>query len=217
MSLFSSVTAKPWVQAPIEELPAPGRLPAPTPRVGLGVFLAVASMLFLLMSSAYFMRMAEPDWRPMPEPGVLWLNTLILVASSAALHWSWVNVRNGDLARARAGFLAAGLCAVAFLAGQLVAWRQLDALGYFLATNPANTFFYLLTALHGLHLLGGLVAWVRTASKLRRVHEARQARLSVELCALYWHFLLLVWVGLFALLLMDNSGKLGMGGMHHAP
>jgi cytochrome c oxidase subunit 3 len=85
--------------------------------------------------------------------------------------------------------------------GQLVAWQQLNATGYFMAGNPANSFFYLLTALHGLHLLGGMWVWGRTTMRLFAGADARSVRLSVELCAVYWHYLLFVWVGLFALLL----------------
>ena len=100
----------------------------------------------------------------------------------------------------RDGLIFGGLFALAFLAGQLLAWRQLDAAGYFLAANPANAFFYLLTGVHGLHLLGGLVALGMTAAKAWRGFEVDQVRLSVRLCAIYWHFLLAVWLVLFGLL-----------------
>ena len=102
----------------------------------------------------------------------------------------------------RDGLLAGGVLALAFLAGQLLAWRQLDAAGYFLASNPANSFFYLLTAVHGLHVLGGLVALARAIGQgVARSATPIEVRLSVELCAIYWHFLLFVWLVLFALLL----------------
>ena len=93
-----------------------------------------------------------------------------------------------------------GASAVTFLIGQLLAWQQLSAAGYFLASNPANSFFYLITAVHGLHLMGGLVALGRTTAKVWRGVEMAQVRLSVELCAIYWHFLLLVWLVLLGLL-----------------
>ena len=87
------------------------------------------------------------------------------------------------------------------LAGQLLAWRQLNAAGYFLAANPGNAFFYLFTGLHGLHLLGGLVALGMTANKVwRGGFEVKEVRLSVQLCAVYWHFLLALWLVLFTLL-----------------
>ncbi len=97
--------------------------------------------------------------------------------------------------------LAAGVLAFGFLVGQLLAWQHLIASGYFAAANPANAFFYLLTALHALHLSGGLVAWARTSAKLRRGFEAAEVRLSVELCTIYWHFLLMIWLVVFGLLL----------------
>jgi len=109
--------------------------------------------------------------------------------------------RREDAGGVRTGLIAAGVLTCAFLAGQLAVWQQLNDAGYFLATNPANAFFYLLTAVHGVHLVGGLVAWARTAAKVWRGIEVAKVRLSVELCAIYWHFLLGVWLVLFALLL----------------
>ena len=97
--------------------------------------------------------------------------------------------------------LAAGALTLAFLVGQLVVWRQLATLGYFVETNPAASFFYLVTALHGLHLMGGLVAWARTNQKIRRGKDVADLSLSIELCAVYWHFLLFIWLALFGLLL----------------
>ena len=85
--------------------------------------------------------------------------------------------------------------------GQLVAWQQLHADGYILAGNPASAFFYVLTAIHGLHLVGGLWVWARTTARVMTGADVESVRLSVELCTVYWHYLLLVWVILFALLL----------------
>jgi len=214
MSLFAALTAKPWARQSFEDLPTSGRLAIPTVKLGLCFFLAVATVLFSLTAIAFMMRMGSDDWRPMPEPSLLWFNTLLLVLSSAALHWSWTGARQDNPSQTRVGLAAAGVFALSFLIGQLVAWRQLNDLGYFLASNPANTFFYMLTALHGLHLLGGLVAWGRTVAKLRH-GPVYTLRLSLELCTLYWHFLLLVWLVLFALLLSDNAGPGLLHGMHH--
>jgi cytochrome c oxidase subunit III len=108
--------------------------------------------------------------------------------------------RRTDIDGAIVGLCAGGASAVTFLVGQLLAWRELNAAGYFLASNPANSFFYLITALHGLHLIGGLVALGRTTARVWRGAAMIQVRLSVELCAIYWHFLLLVWLVLLGLL-----------------
>jgi cytochrome c oxidase subunit III len=172
----------------------------PPAKIGLGVFLAVVGSLFALFISAYSMRMNMVDWRTLPVPALLWLNTGVLVLSSVALQWAHVAARRNDIDGVTLGLLAGGASAVTFLAGQLLAWQELSAAGYFVTSNPANSFFYLITAAHGLHLIGGLVALGRTTAKVWRGAEMAEVRLSVELCAIYWHFLLLVWLVLLGLL-----------------
>jgi cytochrome c oxidase subunit 3 len=191
--------AKPWLQEGVIDGPGTST-PTPAAKVGLGIFLAVAGSLFALSISAYSMRMQMADWRPLPIPKLLWFNTGALVLSSVALQWAKTATRRGEADGARVSLLAGGAFSLAFLAGQLFAWRQLNAAGYFLATNPANTFFYMVTGLHGLHLLGGLVALSRTIDAAWHRWGTQRTRLSVELCALYWHFLLLVWLILVSLL-----------------
>jgi len=168
--------------------------------MGLGIFLAVASALLAMLVSAYVMRMDMEDWRPLPWPQLLWFNTGVLILSSIALHAAQVAARREAMAGVRGGLLAGGIAAVVFLVGQVVAWRQLSAAGYRLSTNPADAFFYLITAVHGLHVLGGLAVLGRTGSRLWQGRMTEKLRLSVELCATYWHFLLVVWLILFALL-----------------
>ena len=172
----------------------------PTAKIGLGVFLAVVGCLFALFASAYFMRMALSDWQAMPVPRLLWFNTGVLVLSSVALHIAVVAVRRDQIDTAKFGLVTAGLTALVFLAGQLVAWRELSASGYLLDSNPANSFFYLLTAMHGLHIIGGLVALGRTTARAWSGARRDQLRLSVELCAMYWHFLLFIWLAIFVLI-----------------
>jgi cytochrome c oxidase subunit 3 len=91
------------------------------------------------------------------------------------------------------------------VAGQAVAWRQLGASGYFDVTNPAIAFFYLITGLHALHLAGGIVAWARTTAKAWGGCDMAEISQSVELCTVYWHFLLVVWLVLFGLLFSGNN------------
>jgi len=194
------LAAKPWLEeGPIGDVRGAGAS-SPPAKIGLGIFLAVVGSLFSLFILAYSMRMDMGDWKPLPVPRLLWLNTGVLILSSIALHRAQVAARRGEIDAVRVGLLAGGASALAFLGGQLLAWKQLTAAGYFLATNPANSFFYLLTAAHGLHLLGGLVALGRTTAKVWLGPETEQVRPSVELCAMYWHFLLLVWLVLFGLL-----------------
>ena len=193
--------SKPWLEQGVAEdfVPFDGSS-LPTAKIGLGVFLAVVGCLFALFTSAYFMRMALSDWQPMPVPRLLWLNTGMLILSSIALQCASVAVRKRQIDTVRLGLAAAGLTALAFLVGQLMAWRDLTADGYFLASNPANSFFYLITGMHGLHIVGGLVGLGRTTTSAWNGARPERLRLSVELCAMYWHFLLFIWLAIFALL-----------------
>ncbi len=205
MDFIHELTRKPWLSEPegtVTDIHGERAYPVPVEKLGLRVFLAVVTVLFALVIVVYAGRMELADWRPLPEPWLLWLNTALLILSSVALQWALFNARRGRIEGVRAGLYAAGVLTFAFLIGQLWVAQQLAAMGYYAATSPALAFFYLITAMHGLHLLGGLVAWGRTAVRVWRGHEAVQVRLSIELCAVYWHYLLAIWLVLFGLLLL---------------
>lgn len=182
----------------------------PPARIGLWIFLGVVTSLFGLFMSAYYMRMGHAhgamdhhqDWNAVPEPTVLWVNTVVLVLSSIAMQWTRTDLARGRPDLTRFGLTAGGMLAVAFLVGQLFAWRELASSGFVPRGDPAAAFFYVLTAVHALHLLGGLYVLARAWGRLwHRGAEVIDIRLSVELCTVYWHYLLLVWVALFVLLL----------------
>ncbi|EPC04307.1 hypothetical protein L861_03020 [Litchfieldella anticariensis FP35 = DSM 16096] len=202
--LFSqSINVKPWVaETGKTQLPSPVPHFFTAPRVGLMVFLAVVTSVFALSISAYMMRMEmSGDWRSVPEPGLLWLNTASLVLASVVLQIAWRAATHGNRQRLQRFLIMGGVLTIVFVLGQFVVWQQLSAGGYYMATNPANAFFYMLTALHALHLLGGLAAWGRTVARLRGGAGLARVRASVELCTLYWHFLLVVWIAVFGLIL----------------
>lgn len=195
-----SLHVQPWVaeSGPGNSVPAP----MTAPRTGLGVFLAVVASVFSLTISAYLMRREMgADWHSLTVPGILWVNTALLVLASLALQLAWRAAGHGQVGRLRRALLAGGGLTLAFVTGQCIAWARLEAAGYYLAANPANAFFYLLTVLHALHLLGGLVAWGRVLLRVRSGAPATRLYPGVELCALYWHFLLLVWGVILGLVL----------------
>ena len=197
----NGLMSKPWLeQGMAGDFVASEQSAIPTAKIGLVVFLAVVGALFALFASAYFMRMELSDWQPLPVPRLLWFNTVALGLSSVALHCALVAARKGQIDTVRFGLVTGGLTAVAFLVGQILVWRQLAASGYILSLNPANGFFYMITGMHGLHILGGLVALARTTAGAWGGYGRDRLLLSVDLCAMYWHFLLFVWVALFVLL-----------------
>lgn len=203
MSLIKELFDKSWETPGLGEDVAPAGAISATPaeKIGLGFFLAVVTTLFSLFCVAYIIRMEYPDWQALPDPGLLWLNTIVLILSSIAMHRAKRAALRGAVKGVRISLIASGVFSFAFLAGQFLAWRQLNAAGYFAASNPANAFFYVITGLHALHLLGGLWVWGKTIIKVGRGREVRDLSLSVELCTTYWHYLLLVWLVLFGLLL----------------
>lgn len=205
MNLFEELTKKPWLETggPEEPQGEVNVFALPRSTVGLRLFLLVVTVLFCLFIVAYSDRMLLPDWRTMPEPWLLWPNTLMLGLASIALYRANVVARRGQLDELKTAVATGGAFSLAFLAGQLFAWQILVAEGYYAATNPANAFFYVLTALHGLHLIGGLFVLAWTFARLRRATESEVEGLvqTVDLCAVYWHFLLVVWLVVFGLLL----------------
>lgn len=213
MDLLRRLTEKPWLAPGLEPAPEAdlgGARATPAAAVGLRVYFAVATVMFLLIGVIFVMRMGghgpsagqQPDWRPMYWPPLLWFNTGVLMLSSLAWEWARAAARAGRRENLRAGLIAGGVLALVFLAGQLTVWRQLEDAGCGITATTMSAFFYLITALHGLHLMGGLTVWGRTTLKAFGGSEPAEVSQSVDLCTLYWHFLLLVWVVMFGLLLM---------------
>jgi cytochrome c oxidase subunit 3 len=203
---LQSINVRPWqAQVAVHDMSA-NVASWPAARTALWVFLAVATSLFVLFVSAYAMRLTVADWTPLPRPRVLMLNTVLLVCASVAMHRTVRAARRNDSDGVRRGLGVSGLLTTGFLAGQLFVWKQMHDAGFLMTTSAAAGFFYLLTAVHGLHVLGGLVAWARAATRAWRGAMPAKVRPSVELCATYWHFLLAVWLVLYALLVSDQVG-----------
>jgi cytochrome c oxidase subunit 3 len=209
MNIFNELAKKPWLNDPaeVEGVAASNTVFMPSAKIGLRVFLIVVSVIFALTTIAYGDRMLFANWKPMPGSWILWLNTGFLITSSIAMQWATLNVKRDNINGVRDGLVLGGVFTTAFLVGQLYVWQQMIQLGYYANISTANAFFYLVTALHGIHMIGGLVAWGRSILKLRKVSSSNgsinDVRLSVELCTTYWHYLLLIWLILFTLLLIS--------------
>jgi cytochrome c oxidase subunit 3 len=199
-AVASRLTAKPWENRGQEgDVGAIGFSPA---RIGLWVFMAVVTSLFALFLSAYSMRMHHGvGWCHLTMPRIVWLNTIVLVGASVAMHLASSAVAHGRRSFAQAALLTAGALSIGFLAGQVAAWQAIGPTLYYVQGSPAIAFFYVLTIAHGLHLLGGLYVLGRAAHRFAGGAELVDLRQSLSLCATYWHFLLLVWLAVFGVLL----------------
>jgi len=183
--------------------------PAAPAQTGVWVGIAAITMSFAAYSSALIVRQgASPDWQHFTLPRVLFFNTLVVLASSATLYAARGKSREtadpvGSGAAVDAPnptwLYATILLGFLFLAGQIMAWRNLAAQGLTLASSPSSSFFYLLTAMHGLHLLGGLAGLLYVVYRVRR-SSAAPALSAYKAASLYWHFMTVLWLYLFAML-----------------
>jgi cytochrome c oxidase subunit 3 len=184
--------------------PSRGVLVPDSAQLGLWLFLATVTMLFAAFASAYLVRSAGPDWETTPLPAVLWLNTVVLIVSSVTLEMARSRRKKSILRTFRNWFLVTLLLGFGFLAGQLVAWKQLMDMGIFIPSNPHSSFFYILTGLHGLHLLSGLIlllyVFLRVRPALAENCNGPVHRDLTGLCATYWHFLTALWLFIFVML-----------------
>ena len=204
-SIFKLLSQKPWdsEQAKVDNLHGGETLNLDKGKFGLRYLMVISTIFFSLFIVTYSDRLVYPDWKSMPEPIMLWLNTIIIFITSGFFISAQSASKNNNFEIVKKRLIAIGFLSLAFLLGQLIVWFELINLGYYISSNPANAYFYVFTALHGLHLLGGLIYWFMTIRKVWIPNNVviNKIKHTVELCAIYWHFLLAVWVVLFVLML----------------
>jgi len=161
-------------------------------------------MMFTAFTSAYLVKMSDGNWPELELPVSMWSNTIVLLVSSGTMHWSLVSARKDNMDQLRTGLWFTLGLGVAFLIGQYISWTDLVAAGIFFVGNPAESFIYVLTGMHGVHLISGLVylIFVLVASYRFRVHSRKITML--EMCSTYWHFLGGLWLYLFIFLLLNH-------------
>ena len=166
----------------------------------LGMWLALASisMMFIGFSSAYILGQGtNSQWQAMAAPPLVWINTVILLASSLSLELARRAAAAAELKR---WMTLTCLLGAAFLVGQLWIWRLLADQGIYLSGNPHSSFFYLLTGVHGVHLLGGVAGLAYLTARAWSSASRIPARASLNVTALYWHFMDGLWIYLLVLL-----------------
>ncbi len=185
--------------------PDPGVLAVQRYKLGIWIGFGGIVMIFAAFTSALVVRKGlGDDWKAFELPGILWLSTLILLASSVTVETARKAMRAGRERGLRHWLGATALLGAAFLAAQYAGWSELSSQGVYVSSNPSSSFFYLLTAAHGVHLLGGLMAMTYVVWRVwrSRIWATREA--AVEGAALYWHLMDALWVYLFALILVGR-------------
>ena len=202
-SFFSLISQKPWEasQSILDNEHNGKTLAISKAKLGVRTVMVVSTVIFSLFVVSYSDRMLIHDWRSLSEPWLLWVNTLILILTSIIFHRTKVLADKNEFEKTKNSLFVVGFLTFAFITGQLLVWQYFVNLGQYASSNPANAFFYVLTALHGLHVLGGLYFWAKTTTQLfKDNYNILKIKQNVELCAIYWHFLLVVWLVLFGLM-----------------
>jgi len=211
MKLFGTLREKPWLHQTVvaggaTEMPEPD--PQGPARVALRFILGIVGILFFLFIITFlsrsqypdFQALAGPPWQPFTDTSRLWFNTAVLACASIAMQLALVSARRGSLNAAVAAVSAAVFFTLGFLFAQYQLWLYLQGMGFYLNTHPADSYFYVLTAVHGLHLMGGLVVLAYVVFRVWYDGDPSSLGGPLQLCATYWHFLFGVWLVLFALL-----------------
>jgi cytochrome c oxidase subunit 3 len=174
-------------------------------RIGMWVAMASIVMLFVSLTSAYVLRQSRGlseahDWFPLHMPRVLWLTTALLLASSVTIEMARRALRRSQYGWFRSLISLTALLGLGFLVGQLRAWLVLVGQGVYVYSHPHSSFFYILTSLHAIHLIGGLIALLIVTVSALRLRITRSKRNAVDVTVLYWHFMDVLWIYLFVLL-----------------
>jgi len=158
-------------------------------------------MLFLVLAAAFLVSRIDNlhTWAGVKLPGMLWINTVVLLASSGTLELARRKLQVDDKSGFRVMWTLTTILGVVFIGGQVVAWRQLSGEGVFLTSRMASSFFYVITALHAVHVLGGIIALLYVG--FRKFDTAQLSRfVAAEVTSYYWHFMDGLWLFLLVLL-----------------
>jgi cytochrome c oxidase subunit III len=167
---------------------------------GLLVLVAITAMVFAAFLTAFIVRRQETlNWQPIPKPPILLVNTGVLLASSLLLDVSRRALKHRNRIQFNWWWSLATAMGILFLLGQAEAWRELGHRGIFVASSPSSSFFYLFTAAHAVHLLGGVSALIYVDVQALRLQLGPAKRTAIDIAAIYWHFLDVVWLLLMLL------------------
>jgi len=207
MSIIQILGEKPWLDKSTSDEIAMFDI-SRSKNIALNFFLAIVSVLFSLFIVTFLARSQFPDftplatdtWQPFYEPTRLWVNTGILFVSGFFIQLAFSALKKSKIELAMWAVVLSFFFALQFLVAQLLLWQHLQQLGFYVSNNPANSYFYVFTAVHGVHLLGGVCVLGVALFSFWRGRASERLALSVQLCTKYWHYLFALWLVLFALM-----------------
>ena len=173
-------------------------------KFGLWLFLVSVVMIFAALTSAYIVRQADGDWLFFQLPDLFWYTSGVIIVSSITMHWALISARKDNLETVKIAIGLTSLLGLLFLIGQFYGWSDLVKNSVYFVGNPSGSFVYVITGLHGVHLVSGvIVLFIVLIATLRyKVHSKNLS--LIEMCATYWHFLGGLWLYLFIFLLLNR-------------
>lgn len=176
-------------------------------KFALWLFLVTVVMVFASLTSYFIVRKSDGHWLEFELPFYFYVNTVIILLSSVTIHWAYVSAKKDQLQFIKLAMLITTILGIAFLVGQYFSWKDLYERGIVFAgsqSNVSGSLIYVLSGLHGIHLIGGVVFLivVLISSFNYKIHS--KSLVQLEMCATYWHFLDLLWVYLFVFLLLNH-------------
>ena len=208
--LFGTLSDRPWEK---EQMETDNNHQGKTFDISLQmsaviVIFGISTVLFTLVVTGYLYSIpASQDTGYLLKPNLLWLNTLILLFVTYFFHRITSDLKKDKSEKIKSNLLLIGFLSYLFLFGQILFWFQLMESGNYVSTNNYFSSFYIFTALHGLHLLGGLFFWGKIYSKVSKlkIEEIMNEKKSIDALSLYWNFLLIVWIVFFLIMYVFND------------
>jgi cytochrome c oxidase subunit 3 len=173
-------------------------------KFALWLFIVTIFMIFAALTSAYIVRRADGNWLIFELPNLFLVTTCIILVSSGTMHWAYLAVKKDNLESAKLAIALTTMLGISFLAGQFLAWGELVKNSIHLVGNPSGSFVYIISGLHGLHIVGGVVFLIVVLISIFQYKVHSKNLLRVEMCATYWHFLDGLWLYLFVFLLLTR-------------
>ncbi len=171
-------------------------------KFAMWLFIGSVVMLFASLTSAYIVRQAEGNWMYFELPGILTISTIVILLSSATMQWAYWSAKKDNLQNVRVLVAITTLLGVAFLVLQFQGWKDLVTNQVYLVGNPSGSFLYVITGLHGMHIISAIVFLLIVLVSAFRFRVHSKNLLQIEMCTTYWHFLGGLWLYLFVFLLL---------------
>lgn len=173
-------------------------------KFALWLFMITVIMIFAALTSGYIVRQAEGNWVVFELPVEMWVTTGIILLSSVTMHWAYLEAKKDNLERVKLAISITSVLGVLFLVGQFYVWTILVKNDVYLVGNPSGSFLYILSGLHGLHIVSGVIFLIIVLISTFRYKVHSKNLSQIQMCTTYWHFLDALWIYLFVFLLLNH-------------